>query len=562
MRKVIIAKAGCLSSMAIIIPKRPGFVPPTQEQPQDTPGEVTPRMAKLGIAPRGAQPKPPTPKKVPKFIEDRTVWEPPPSKETGIILDIEQLLEDHPPPPTPTGAPFLPYGWQKEDITTLSQWDRVGVFLPVGAGKTFIATYLSLAYGDDYRIILVLPVLIRQWVKWLNAIPGAGSAIAYRGTKKQRAAIELPKHKWWVMSYGIFKNDFHKLLKLVEQPASSVTLVVDEAHSIKNVESWLHKRVSRFSVGQRLVLMTGTELNSPMDSYAYIALKTPTVYRSIGQFERLHVKEKDEYSGTVKEWQELEMMNRNLYLQSVRRDKKDVHAHVPTAHYFPVEYDLDPEHQALYNKLVEEQLLELENGGKIDATTASALYNKSQQCVTDWDGFAGSKGHRPAILDVIDGVVDEIDLGQPGASKFIIWTWFRSTTRTVAAYMEEKFPGQVAIAFSESDSEKETTRFMEDPSCIVLVAQPGSAGAGLNPQYVCWECLFVEVPTRTIPFTQAAGRIDREGQAYNANIRIATAANTIQVGLFQNLLENDKLVQKVQGSMKSLRDLVYGVERG
>lgn len=542
--------------MAIIIPKRPGV------EPTGAPGGGS-LAAKLGIAPRGVQlPKGPVVKKVPKFIEDRAVWEPPAPKETGIILDIEQLLLDHPPPLTPTGKPFIPYDWQKEDITTLSQWDRVGIFEPVGAGKTFLATYLALAYNDEVRVILVQPVLIRQWVKWLKAIPGIGSVVAYKGTKKQRAAIDLSQHTWWVMSNGIFKNDFHKLLRLVEQPARSVTVVVDEAHSIKNVESWMHKRVARFSIGQRLILMTGTELNSPMDSYAYVAVKTPGVYRSLGQFERIHIKEKDEYSGQVTEWQELELMNRNLYLQSVKRDKKEIHAHVPEARYFPVEYDLDPEHLALYNKLAEEQLLELEDGGKIDATTAAALYNKTQQCVTDWDGFAGSPGHRPAIFDVIDNVIDEIDLGQPGASKFIIWTWFKSTTRTIKAYMEEKFPGQVAVAFSESDSTKETTRFMEDPQCIVLVAQPGSAGAGLNPQYVCWECLFVEVPTRTIPFTQASGRIDRDGQAYSANIRIATAANTIQVGLFQNLLENDALVQKVQGSVKSLRDLVYGVVRG
>ena len=538
----------------IIIPKRKSQPAADHPQPQGTPGVGL--AAKFGIAPRGSSPQGPKPKRTPRFIEDERAWTLPEPKLTGIDTDVEELLRLHPLPPLPTGKPFILKDWQVEDIETLVQWDRVGVFLPVGAGKTVIATLVALAYGDKRRIVVLPPVLIRQWVRWINSIPGTGWAVAYKGTRKQRAAIQLEDYSWWVMSYGIFKNDFHKLLKLTEDV--SVTVIVDEAHYVKNVESWAHKRVSRMSVGKRLILMTGTELNSPMDSYAYIALKTPGVYRSLGAFERLHIDHKDEFTGEIT-WQELDMMNSNLYRQSVRRTKDDVHGHLPEAKYSPLVYDLEPEHLALYNKLAEEQLLELEDGGKIDATTANALYIKLQQIIVDYAGFTGDPTKRPAILDLIDTVIDEIDLGQPGASKFIIWTWFKPTTRLIRDYMEAKFPGKVAVAFSESDSTKETTRFMEDPECIVLVAQPGSAGAGLNPQYVCWESLFVEVPTRSIPFRQAAGRIDREGQRYNANIRIAMAAGTIQEGLFQNLLTNDEIVQKVQKDPKHLRRLVYGV---
>lgn len=99
---------------------------------------------------------------------------------------------------------------------------------------------------------------------------------------------------------------------------------------------------------------------------------------------------------------------------------------------------------------------------------------------------------------------------------------------------------------------------MTDPEAWFLVAQPLSAGAGLNPQYICWASLFLETPYRTIPFRQAAGRIDREGQQFNANIWIGVAENTIQTTLYNNLLANDALVQKVQGNPKDLKKILMG----
>ena len=547
--------------MAIVIPKR-GTAVGVPPKPAVVSGDVKPN--KFGIMPRGCElPKGPVAKKTPKFIEDNPVWNPPPPKLTGIELDLEALLVKHPLPDLPDGRKLVPYDWQKEDIETLVQWDRVGVFLPVGAGKTLIATLVALAYNDKHRIVLLPPILIRQWVRWLNAIPGSGGAIAYKGTKKQRAAIDLKGISWWVMSYGIFRNDFHKLLKLVEsEPDERVTVIVDEAQNLKNVETWTYRRTERMSVGNRLILMTGTELNSPLDAYAYVAIKTPGVYRGIGQFKRIHVEEEDEYEGTVQQWKELELMNRNLYLQSVQRTKEDIHKHVPAANYYPVFYDLEPEHLALYNELAETQLLELESGGKIDATSATALYVKMQQCVIDWNHFAGATDLRPAIFDLIDQSLEEINFGRPGASKFIIWTWFKHSTKAIKAYVDTLHPGKWAVAYSESNSEKEVARFMEDDSCLGLVAQPLSAGAGLNPQFFTWECLFAEVPTRTIPFRQAAGRIDRDGQRFNANVRIGIANGTIQLGLYENLLANDALVQRVQRNPQDLRKMIYGVGLG
>lgn len=479
------------------------------------------------------------------------------AKDTGIRLNLEELLAKHPLPPTPDGKVFNLHPWQIEDIASLVQWDRVGEFLPVGAGKTVIATLVALAWNDEYRVVLVPPILTKQWVKWINSIPDSGGAVAYEGTVKKRNAIELHKHRWWIMSYGIFKNDFDKLQKLLRH--RTFALIVDEAQNIKNTGSALWKHCNTFSLGQKLCLMTGTELNKPDDAYGYIKIKTPGIYRSFGHFKNVHVGSED-FFGTPTSWVNLEMLNKNLYMQSVQRTKEEVHAHLPKANYIPFYYDLDAKHQKLYNELAEQQVIKLAEGGKIDATTSQSLYNYCQQIIIDWARFADDESVRPAAFDLLDYLIDQTGFDQTGGpNKFIVWTWFKSSTKRVGDYLKSLYPGRVVLAYSDSDSRKAVDAFMEDPNTAWLVSQPLSAGAGLNPQYICYNAVFLEFPTRTILFRQSGGRIDREGQALNANIWIGIADNTIQAKMYKNLLSNDELVQKVQGGARDLRQIIHGV---
>lgn len=462
-------------------------------------------------------------------------------------LTLEQVLAKSP-------LPFELFDWQKQDIETASQYERFALFLPVGSGKTVIATLTALCWNDPQIVVLLPPILIRQWVVWLNSLPNSNGAVAYQGSPKKRHKLPVENYRWWVMSSDIFKIDFPILSDYFW--SKEVTLIVDEAQIIKSSDSKIFDKVKVFSAGRRLLLATGTEMSNPGDAYSYIKLKTPSVYRSKAHFNNVHLAEVDFFGKPVR-WEGLDVVAKNLYLQSAKRTKEEVHKHLPKANYIPLEYELSPAHKKLYDKLVNDMLLELPSGQKIDATAASALYNHSQQIIANWGAFAGDPDLRPAVLDVLDMVCDEIELGNPGSSKLIIWTWFKRTTEMVRDYMNEKFANSTVAAYSGANSAKSVARFLEDPTCTVLVAQPGSAGAGLNPQHLCWECIFLETPTRTIPFRQAAGRIDREGQKFNPNIRIAMASKTVQCSMFKNLLSSDAEVMSIQ-SERDLRAAMFG----
>jgi SNF2 family DNA or RNA helicase len=449
---------------------------------------------------------------------------------------------------------------QKEDTKKLGVWGRALADLPVGYGKTAISTAAALMRQPETVVVLLPPILIPQWVAWLRSIPDIGMVVPYEGDPRQRAAIIVRGVRWLVMSYGIFKNDYARLKQDLKD--SVVLTLVDESHCIKNASSMMFKRVREFSMGQDLFLMTGTPMSTPADGYAYVKLNTPEIYRTFTHFENIHVAEKNFFGG-VERWQNLDMLKDNLNLRRVYRTKEEVHADLPKANYMPIYYELSKDHKKLYQKLMTEQILEMENGGKIDASTAQLLYHYSQQIIANFGYFADDESKRSTLYDLVDEVCDEIslgrqanvDLGLPPASKLIIWTQYKITSARMLAYMQAKV--KAVAAYGGANSKESVRLFLTDPATVALVAQPKSAGVGLNPQHLCWEMLFTEIPLSVIEWVQASGRIDRHGQKYNPNIRLAVAKGTIQEALVSDLIKKDELVKKASGNLKGIKELIF-----
>lgn len=477
--------------------------------------------------------------------------------ELTLCSNIEAALNKYP-------LPFRMHDYQIKAINDLAfGCERVGFFAEVGCGKTVMATMLGLAWdvNTEYTFLVVVPpILIKSWYRWLTSLEGVGSVLAYQGTPAKRQALDVRAHKWVIMSMQIFKNDNERLAKLLS--GKNLCGIIDEATAIKNSASDNYKKTRDFFEGHRLMLLTGTPLSSPADAFAYTKLKTPIVYRSKGQFENIHVAERD-FFGTVTKWREIERMKSNFLLHSVRILKEDVLKHLKHPIYTPIVYDLDSKHKALYDQLAEEQLLELQSGGKIDATAASSLFNKLQQIVVNWDYFSEDPTNVAAGLQIVDQVCEEvfggvIDLEAINTNKLIVFSNYKMTNRKITQHLA-KF-GAVAV-YSEVNPKQQNEnvdRFLEDPTCRVLVAQPLSAGMGLNLQGVSSDVLFLETPLVPKDFHQAVGRVYREGQKKTPNVRIAIAAGTIQERLHRQLLRKDELVNKIQIGFKDLKEAIYG----
>ena len=458
-----------------------------------------------------------------------------------------EVLENH------LKLPFELAPLQTEDIDKAAWSERFLFAYEVGVGKTVVSTVVATMWNTDHTVIVVPPILNDQWKIWLQSV-GQPDVCIYEGTKR---TTDMLNHRWVVMSHAIFRNDFTKILHFFA--GKDVSLIVDEAQALKSVSSKLFRCANQF-IGQRrkLLLLTGTPTSKPQDTYSYIKLKTPSIYRSMAHWESLHVAERDIF-GSVSKFKNIKLLRSNFELQAVQRTKEEVFGFNLDPIYQPIKYKLSAKHQKLYERLAEEQLLLLPNGDKIDATTSQRLRNALQQIVVNLADYSGKPDDRSTAYDLIDQTIEEVDPMDKKKSKLAIWTNYKKTTKAVTEYLQAKFGEQAVVAaYGDSDSKAAVKAIMEDEDCRILVVHPRSGGVGLNLQHVCWENLLLETPTSPIEVRQLIGRTSRVGAKHKATFRIGQAIGTMQAGLFEALLSNDDVVSKVEWDKKSLRDEIFG----
>lgn len=443
---------------------------------------------------------------------------------------------------------------QQEAVEQAVQYRKVLLNLEVGVGKTVIATAVAMMLKYDANIVVVPPILITPWFNWLTQMQC--NVVCYRGTPAQRAAIDLENFDWAIMSHDIFRRDFEKVQASTKKRHFNV--ILDEAQAAKSPKSVLFRNMQTLVNGDAgLLMLTGTPLSTVLDAYSYIKLKTPTAYRSYANFTNVHVARYDFFNKPI-EFTNLDRLKANFDAQTITGTKEEYHGFNLDPIFPDGTYELDKQHYNLYKELVEGQLLNLPDGELIDAVSSQRLYQALQQVVCNWGHFAGDKSKRSAIYDVIDQTVEEAECAKTDKSKLIIWTRARMTSRSVNAYCNEVLRVKTVAAYSEVDSEKSVQAFMNDPSVRILVAQQRSCGAGLNPQHLCWEALYVEVESSSILMRQSLGRLVRVGQKHTPRIKIAVAKGTIQETVVKRLLSNDDDVARVETTKQSVRNMLYG----
>ena len=451
--------------------------------------------------------------------------------------------------------PFELFPYQVDTVNELGALNRAGYYLDPGTGKTACSTASALYKRETRKsqtLVIMPPILLEGWARFIQKIIPTPSITIYKGTPKKRKELKLDAD-FILMSTAIFKLDFDRLDSCFRN--KPVTLIVDEATSIKNIASGNHKMVHNFVLNHDcdLMLLTGTPLTTPEDAYAYVKLVAPGTYRNLGQFEKIHVAERD-FFDKVKAWQHLDVLAQNMAINAKRVIKEHVLDQLPPVTYSPMFYELEPRHLKLYNTLAEEQLLRLKDGGKIDATNASALWNNLQQIILNYAYFAQEPDARPAGYDILDEVLAEL-----GDRKLLVFANYRMTNRSLIEYLQPYKVVAIYGEVSDKQKQKNLAQFIDDKECRVMVAQPQSAGYGVDGlQDVCNDILFMESPLTPTHFEQSLARLYRNGQQRGVHCRIAVANQTLQVRLHKSLLDKDDLVTKVQGKYDTLRSMIYG----
>ncbi len=450
--------------------------------------------------------------------------------------------------------PFELYEYQKRVVEKLAPLPRSGCYMDVGTGKSITSAVCALYNKEVSKAkiwVVMPPILLPMWKRMLDKIPGV-SSVMYRGTKKKRSGIPLDKD-FTLMSLNILKNDFDYLVESTQGQA--LFIILDEATSIKNSGSDNHKSIAYLVdiQGASLMMLTGTPISGPIDAYAYIKLLSPGTYRNLRHFENIHVESRDFFKNPSS-WRNLDMLAENMNINAVRVTVDEALPELPRAFYTALDYELNADHYALYQKLATEELLELENGGKLDLTSQQALIHALGQIICNFSVFSENPADVSTIYELIDEVMSEL-----GDRKLVVSASYRMTNRALIQRLEKYKAVAVYGEMTFNQQQAALSRFLEDPECRLISLQPTSAGFGLDGlQHVCSDMLFIETPTTPRHFHQTVARLRRGGQTKPVHVRMAVAEGTLQVRRFKQLLDNDELVNEICPSVADLRALIFG----
>lgn len=451
---------------------------------------------------------------------------------------------------------ILPH--QIETVNELAPKWNSGHWLDVGTGKTFTSTAAALFHKitlGHKAVVIMPPVLIKQWYRWLQSIRCLTgpelSVTAYRGTPKKRAGLNLDVD-FLLVGVQMFNREYPKFVQFYR--SLGYTVIVDEATIVAGIESDQHEKVYDFSVGHPVIPLSGTPIGNPLHGYAMTKFSAPGTYRNYQHFLNTHVAEHD-FFGRPSTYKELEVLNANMLKNSKRVLFEDVYKSTEAPLFIKLDYELEPKHYKLYEKLAEEQLLVLPDGGKIDATTANRLMHALGQIVINQGHFSGVKGDKSNATELVHEKLEEL-----GDKKLVVFTFYQLSSQHIVETFA-KSHGAVAIHGGVSAAQKDKARdkFVNDPDCRMIVIQQRSGGYGLDGlQHVCHHGIFIEPCEQSDTFTQCVGRLKRTGQKRRVVVWLPVAEGTLQVRRFNNLLKSDGLVNQVIRNAYDLRQAIFG----
>lgn len=448
---------------------------------------------------------------------------------------------------------IIPHPIQIQVINALAPLNNAGYWLDMGTGKTFCSTaaalYHRLAFGH-IAVVIMPPLLIRQWSIWLRSITPPLNVVEYKGAPSERRRKDIDCD-FLLVGSQIFKKDFSRLLEHFHGKA--YTLIVDEANMLSNIESQTHKQIYDFAIGRATMLLTGTPANNPMSVFGLLKFTAPGTYLHFQQFQRLHVKYVTTFGKPV-EFQNIELLASNLLTNARRVLFEDMYSDAEEPLYSPINYELEPDHYKIYKRLAEEAIVRLPPNDKINFFSIQRLIHALGQIVVNLGHFSVD----PTSVSNSIHLVHE-KLAELGDGKLVVFANYKKSVAAVLQYTA-KF-GALAINSEVSASQKQSSieEFKRNPKCRVLIVQFKSGGYGLDGlQHVCNHCLFIEPCQQPRDFHQAVARLKRIGQAKRVMVYMAVAEGTLQVRGFESLLKNDSLVNRIVRGGRDLRESLFG----
>lgn len=418
---------------------------------------------------------------------------------------------------------------QLKGLQKASTVPHFALFMVQGTGKTKIAIDHASRLFAEGKITALLVVSKkgphRQWAE--EELPKDCSVAFeahYWDTKKKATREKLPNLMAQGQSLKVFTVNYDALRgkeceKFIHDfcfsHRGSLMIVADESQEIKNHKSSRHKAMMRlkpYSVCRWLA--TGTPIAKDLtDEWSQLlwmdetilGMKYLTSFRSkyciMGGFEGRQVigqRNMDEFRSRV---------DPHSY-----RVTKEVLGLIPPR-WKKWRFDLTPEQRRLMAEVRKALEAECDDGSTVSASTANVAFQKAQQISNgfyfDEDGkicWIMPFDKNPRISAMME-YINDIE------GKAIIWGRYRADFEAICSALEADGHSYVEYHGGTSDAARAEAKdsFLREGGARFFVANPASAGTGLNLQGLCNNALYYSNSFSAIDRWQSEDRIHRRG---------------------------------------------------
>lgn len=429
------------------------------------------------------------------------------------------------------------YQHQKESVSFLFDKTHCADLSDPGTGKTFTQIELLASRPDTTPALIICPksLIDNVWVPQIKRATKELFTVISLNTGNSRKTIQALQairknndgDEVVIINYDQIATVRDELKKIAWK-----TIILDESTRIKNITAKRTRAIlGLLKPNQWRSIMTGTVApNGLLDIFAQYR------FLDIGIFGESYYRFRETYftpggfenhEWFAKPGAEKQIASR-IAEASIQHHKRDC-TDLPALTHEKVMIEMPEELQKQYNQMKDQLVLEL---SEIETITAAFVITKMMKLRQLSSGFVYNEGHTFPISDYkINQLIEMIqDIGQ----RVIVFAHFNSSKLKIAeACIANKIKATVhpnAGALSEFKKRKKG----------VLIANPMSAGHGLNLQY-CSNIIFYEHDFALEPYLQGIQRIERIGQKNKMTVYHILTKGTIDEYLFKKLQDKKKI---------------------
>jgi len=446
---------------------------------------------------------------------------------------------------------------QHKSFAFYSVMDPSVDFSEPGAGKTAVQIALikhrAINHGIQ-KVLIICPLSLMITELWKNEInrffPQWSHPIITLDKSTDKAISELKNHP----NGGVFIINYEKTWRIRDLLVKYgfEMMIVDESSRIKNHAAKQSKAIHKISEGIRFKsILTGTPTpNSFMELFSQMKVVDPMLFgSSFYTFrERFFKKDDwDEFNWTPKPKTESQIKQMiDVYAMSW---KKDECLDLPPLTTQIMSCKLSIEQRKAYEQMSMWMIAVLEDydhaafEANIILTKILRLCQITSGFIQNTDGAGHTVFKSNPKLDLLMSILEEI----PTDRKIIVWAVFQQDIRSIVGKV-----GKTAVSYYGGNSKKinqtNIGNFKTDPACKVLVANPRSAGMGLDLSCASYSIYF-SMSYSFEDYAQSRERFNRTGQKHPMTEYILTATNTMD-GVILDAVMNKKKINDFVTTVK------------